>query len=113
MKTIIAGSRGITDYKLICEAITKSGFTITEIVSGAARGVDRLGEEYGRKRNIRIKLFPAKWDVYGKSAGYRRNEDMAAYAETLIAIWDGESKGTKHMIDMAKKQGLYVYVHKA
>ena len=112
MRTIVAGSRKIEDYKVVDRAISLSKFTITEIVSGAARGVDRLGEKYAVTNNIPTKQFPAEWDKYGKSAGYRRNEQMAAYADALVAIWDGSSPGTRHMIDTAHQQGLKVFVYR-
>lgn len=111
MKTIIAGSRSISNPTLIQAAITASSFHITEVVSGCARGVDVLGEQWAQKHNIPIKYFPADWNTFGKSAGYRRNEQMAQYAQTLIAIWDGTSKGTQHMINLANKYNLLVYVH--
>jgi len=98
MKVIIAGSRTITNYTLIAQAIKLSNFQISEIVSGTARGVDRLGERYAKEHKIPIKQFPADWDKWGKQAGYIRNQAMARYADALIAIWDGSSKGTKHMV---------------
>lgn len=110
MKTIIAGSRTISDYAVIVDAVKASGFEITEVISGSAQGVDRLGETYAQKNNLALKRFPAEWDKYGKSAGYRRNEQMAEHAEALIAIWDGKSKGTKHMIDIATRKNLKVYI---
>jgi hypothetical protein len=103
MKTIIAGSRTITDMAHISEAVDESGFEITEVVSGCADGVDKLGEEWADWMGLPVKRFPADWKQYGKSAGYQRNEEMARYADALIAIWDGSSKGTAHMIDTAKK----------
>lgn len=109
MKTIIAGGREFNDYKLVEETLLNYN-DVTEIVSGCARGADSLGEKFAMEHAIPIKKFPADWDKYGKSAGYRRNEQMAIYAEQLIAFWDGKSKGTKHMIDFAKKLGLKVSV---
>jgi glycerophosphoryl diester phosphodiesterase len=55
-------------------------------------------------------VFPAEWDKYGKSAGYRRNEQMAQYAEVLVAFWDYNSPGTRHMINLAKQYNLEVHV---
>lgn len=104
MKVIIAGSRSITDYRVIIKAIANSGFVLSEIVSGAARGVDQLGEQYARLHNIPIKLFPADWAKYGRGAGMLRNEEMGRYADALIAVWDGSSRGTKYMIQFM--QGL-------
>jgi hypothetical protein len=80
------------------------------VVSGTARGVDTLGERWANENNIKVSLWPAQWDIYGKSAGYRRNEQMSNNSDMLIALWDGSSKGTKHMIDIAKRKGLIVYV---
>lgn len=113
MRTIIAGSRTITDIKKVYRAVSDSGFDITQIISGCASGVDKLGEEYATFMQIPIARYPANWNLYGKSAGFIRNKEMAENADALIAIWDGESKGTKHMIDIANKRGLKIYVHKA
>lgn len=111
MKTIIAGSRGITDYLTVLKAIEQSGFSVTEVVSGCARGVDRLGERFATEENLPLYKFPADWDKHGKRAGYRRNEQMAENADAVIAVWDGESRGTKHMIDIATNKGLKVFVY--
>lgn len=96
---------------MVLKAVKESGFHITEIVSGGAIGVDRLGERYAKDHGVSLKIFPADWNKYGKSAGYRRNVEMAENADSLIAITSG-SKGTQHMIDIAKKKGLKVYTMK-
>lgn len=112
MKTIVAGSRTIDRHGLVRAAIVVSGWAdqITEIVSGTARGVDQIGEQWAKEKRLPIKRFPAEWDRYGKRAGYLRNEAMAQYADALIAVWDGKSDGTKHMIDLAHRYGLQVFV---
>jgi hypothetical protein len=112
MKIIIAGSRNFNDYNLLkssCDNLLTQ-FTNIEIVSGTARGADKLGERYARERGYDIKQFPANWDKFGKSAGYIRNDEMAQYSDMLIAFWDGTSKGTKHMIDLANKRGIKVEI---
>ena len=111
MKVIIAGSRTITDYQVVEEAIKESGFNIVEVVSGKARGVDRLGELYAELNNLYIKSFWADWHRYGKAAGPIRNRQMADYADALIAVWDGQSKGTLHMINIAKEKELKVFIY--
>lgn len=111
-KVIIAGSRDFHDFELLeaeCDRIL--GDEKVEIVSGRARGADRLGETYAYNKGHKIKTFEADWDKYGKAAGYKRNAEMAEYADVLIAFWDGLSKGTKHMIDLAKEKGLIVHVN--
>lgn len=110
MKVIIAGGRDVTDYSAVVSAIKASLFTITEVVSGKARGADRLGELWAEANGIPIKPFPADWNQYGRGAGHIRNEQMAEYADALIAIWDGQSRGTKNMIERADKHGLQVFV---
>ena len=112
MKLIVAGGRTLTDYDLLKRNLDKLFSYDIEIVSGTANGADKLGEQWAKENYIPIKQFPANWDLYGKSAGYKRNEQMAQYADTLIAFWDGESKGTKHMIDLAHKYKLKVIVIK-
>lgn len=121
MKTIIAGSRSITDYKAVCDAIAESGFTITEVISGHAGmthvdgewkpSVDRLGERWSREfLGKEPTLFPANWSEHGKKAGFMRNYDMSQHAEALIALIHDNSRGTAHMIKMAKAKGLKVFV---
>lgn len=108
MNIIVAGGRDFKDYNLLRQKLNDLLKDINDVViiSGKANGADSLGEQYGRENNIAIKEFPAKWDLYGKSAGYMRNEEMAKIGDMLIAFWDGKSKGTKHMIDLAKKYNL-------
>ena len=112
IKVIIAGGRNFEDYHRLCRVCDKilKNYSNIEIVSGAYKGADLLGERYANERNYPIKQFPADWRRYGKSAGLKRNIEMAAYADALIAFWDGESKGTKHMIDLATQTGLNVKV---
>ena len=112
MKLIVAGSREFNNYDLLKKSIQENfqRYEVEEIVSGTARGADTLGEQFAKEYNIQVKKFPANWDLYGKSAGYRRNVEMADYADALIAFWDGKSKGTGHMINIAKDKNLRVIV---
>lgn len=112
-KIIIAGSRSFDNYnmlrKIMSELRPVTGYL--ELVSGTAKGADKLGEKWAKdKQDVPIKKFPADWEEYGKSAGHIRNQEMAEYADTLIAFWDGESSGTKSMIDKALKEGLEIHV---
>lgn len=116
-KVIIAGTRSFADYSLLCSSCDKylSGKRQSHeimIVSGAARGADRLGEQYAKERGFQIKTFPADWENNGRSAGYMRNADMANFSDALIAFWDGQSKGTQNMIKTAQKKGLAVRIVK-
>lgn len=115
MKIIIAGSRSFDNYSVLEEYCDQVIDSLKEvgiiIVSGTAKGADKLGERYAKNKGFKIAPFPADWDKFGKSAGYKRNEQMALYSDVLIAFWDGSSKGTKHMIDLAKKHNLKVFVY--
>ena len=82
------------------------------IVSGGARGADLLGERYAQENGFAIERYPADWDRYGKSAGPRRNREMAKAGDYVICFWDGESRGTKSMIEYAKVFGKPVTIKK-
>lgn len=109
-KVIIAGGRDFNDYELLkkkCDYyLSNLDRADVVIVSGAARGADKLGEQYAKERGYKIDSHPADWDKYGKSAGYRRNKEMVDIASAAICFWDGKSKGTKHTIDLCKEKGI-------
>jgi hypothetical protein len=113
MKVIIAGSRAFTDYQKLkkeCNQFLQEQTNI-EIVSGDHyKGADKLGIKYANERGLDLIKFPADWDSYGKAAGPKRNSKMASYADALIAFWDGKSRGTNNMIQLAKQKGLRVKV---
>lgn len=115
MKCIIAGSRDVDQYIVVADAIAESGFQITEVVSGTARGVDTLGERWARIHSVPVRRFPADWSKHRKSAGPIRNQQMADYVRPdggLIAVWNGVSVGTAHMIRIAQAAGLKVHVYR-
>lgn len=114
-RVIIAGSRTFNHYVLLqaaCDLFLAEKRQTHNIVilSGTAKGADRLGERYARERGYKIERYPADWDKDGKAAGIIRNTKMADNANALIAFWDGRSRGTKNMIDTAKAKGLAVRV---
>lgn len=113
-KLIIAGGREFNDFDLVIEHASKMlrGYKAKDvtIISGTAKGADRLGERFAMRYGCNIMRMPADWGTYGKSAGYRRNADMADVADACLVFWNGESKGSRHMIDLAKKKGLRLEV---
>lgn len=107
-KVIIAGGRDFDDYNLLVQTFNRVMRTkITThhviIVSGAARGADKLGERLARQLQLTVDSFPADWDKHGRAAGPIRNTQMAKHADALIAFWDKKSRGTKNMIDTMRK----------
>lgn len=125
MRVIIAGPRNFDNFEEVVKAVKESGFQVTEIVSGAAKGADTLGEEYADINGVPKKRFPAKWNnIKGKDpkhikvnkwgkkyyvlAGFDRNQEMADYADALIAIDLGTS-GTADMIKRMEKAGKKIY----
>lgn len=128
MKVIIAGDRECVDYDLLERAIKQAPFEVTEVVSGGARGADKLGEMWAKAHNIPVKVFNADWDnvkakgaiikinqwkkKYNANAGFDRNEKMAKYADALIALQpDGPTNGTQDMIKRAKKHNLQIHIY--
>jgi len=110
MKLIIAGSRTIKACPaFIFGLFNQFHIEPEEIVSGGAGGVDKSGE-YAAKISLRkVKIFKADWDKYGKSAGPIRNKQMAEYADKLLLIWDGQSKGSKNMKEQMLKLNKPIY----
>ena len=116
IRCIVCGGRDFNKSDLLDRALNYylNKYPRVEIVSGHARGADALGETYAICHNRPCRTFPADWNKYGKRAGYIRNKQMLDYAvqETpfVIAFWDGKSRGTKMMIDLAVEAGVAVRV---
>lgn len=109
MKVVIAGSRNLTDPILLEEAIRDSGFEITEVLCGRATGVDELGRVWAEAAGIPVRYFPADWKKWGKSAGPRRNAEMARECDALIAVTYG-SRGTTNMVHQAQTYGRKIFI---
>lgn len=110
VRVIVAGSREGVCYADVCTAIEQSGFSVGAVVSGGCRGTDKLGEDWAHNHDIPVFVYPADWNSHGRAAGPIRNATMANNADALVAVWDGKSRGTKNMIDVARKKGLAVFV---
>jgi hypothetical protein len=113
MRTIIAGSRTVHDVAVVVEAMRwacVAGIRPSVILSGAARGADTLGEWWAAQRGMPVEKYPADWTAHGRSAGHLRNRHMADRAGALVALWDGQSRGTADMIKLARERELLVFV---
>lgn len=113
----VIGSRSFTDYiylEAVLDTYNLRFSLITEIVSGGADGADSLAAKYAREHDIKCKIYKPYWDKYGKSAGFIRNTKIVERADSVIAFWDGESRGTKDSIDktLEQKKNLFVFICK-
>lgn len=115
VKVIIAGGRDYENYnelECVVDHMLEKLMNTHDIViiSGGARGADAMAMRYANHRGFELVVMPADWDTHGKSAGYKRNVQMAEAATHLIAFWDSVSRGTKHMIDVAHSMKIKVHV---
>ena len=113
-RVIIAGCRDFNDYELLrekCEHMQKKKKDTHKviIVSGHAAGADARGGVYGLERGYELETYQADW-TRGRMAGPKKKKKMARVADALIAFWDGKSRGTKNMIDLANMKGIPVRI---
>ena len=111
-RVVIAGSRTFCDYEIACRFIDQCLLQQENVIilSGGALGADALGERYAHEHGFAIERYPARWQIYGKVAGIRRNQEMAAACDLVICFWDGESRGTKSMIAFARKHNKPIFI---
>lgn len=115
MRVAIVGSREFAQPELVRGFVRQlaAKYPDAVVVSGAARGVDRIAEAEAKLSGLSVLSFPADWDTHGKSAGFKRNAVIVANCDRLVAFWDGESKGTRHSIRLAQDKGLPVHIVRA
>ncbi len=106
-RVVIAGCRDYNNYQEAKEYIDYCLSNIRKeneiiIVSGGACGADIIGEQYAKENGFMVEKYPADWQKYGRSAGPKRNKQMAEICDYVICFWDKKSRGTKLMIDYAK-----------
>lgn len=109
MRVAIVGSRSIRDRAVVEQAIRESGFELTTVLSGGAPGVDTIAEELAKEQGLPFELFPAQWEVYGRTAGFIRNEAMVSAAEAVIAV-TRSTPGTADAIRRAKQKRKKLFV---
>ena len=108
MKIAVIGSREFKDYSLLMQFLDEK--KISKIISGGARGADSLAVKYARENNIDLQEFLPDYTKYGRGAPLIRNKLIVDASDQVVAFWDGQSRGTKHTIDYAKKIGKGVEV---
>ena len=114
-KLIIAGSREYNNYDEVKSQLHRLASNeldpyAVSVVSGTARGADAMGAAVARELGVQLYEFPADWNQYGKRAGFLRNEQMGHFADGLLGFFDGQSRGTKHMIEFMKTLGKPVRI---
>lgn len=130
-KVIVAGSRSFDRYDIMRKALNAKFKERIIIISGCANGADKLGERYAKEYNLEVELHPAKWNdltaqpchikynsrgAYNALAGHNRNREMLQSilenpdGGCLVAFWDGQSSGTRNMINIAREAGVAVHV---
>lgn len=113
-KMIVAGGRDFSDTELFLQTMQQVEQELAKyavsLVSGMAKGADMMAWQFARQEGITCHHFPADWNQHGKSAGFRRNQEMADFSDGLVAFWDGKSRGTKHMIETMTKQDKWIMV---
>ena len=107
MKTAVVGSRSIVSAD-IAKYIPEG---TTEIISGGARGADALAREYAQKNNIKLTEFLPEYDLYKRGAPLRRNTRIIESADVVVALWDGHSRSTKHVIDSCRSKNIKIEVY--
>lgn len=118
MRTIVCGSEHIRDRVLFDETMRLAaeirGIEPSLVISGAAKGPDSMALDWARERDLPWRAFPADWETYPVAAGRIRNRAMLerGRAEVVVALWDGRSPGTRHMIRLSARRNLpqFVYV---
>jgi len=114
MKLIIAGTRYIKNdaevFKHLDRLVQEKGLKVDMVLSGGARGPDRIGEQWAARMGISVRLFPAMFTEQGKAAGPIRNEKMAEEGDVLALFWDGKSPGSTDMLNKMKKRMKKSYV---
>ena len=112
LKVIVAGGRDFQDFDLLTKKldILFSKRADVVIISGMAKGADSLAVKYAEENKLRVSEFHANWAKHGNASGFRRNIEMARFADACVCFWNGKSPGTKHMIDTAKRMNLKLRV---
>lgn len=112
MRLAVVGSRGFDDFEYLAEMLdTIHVFsTITLIVSGGADGADSLAARWAKENGVKMLEILPDWNKHGKAAGFIRNVAIWDNADEGIAFWDGQSKGTAHSFEIAKKQNKTITI---
>lgn len=112
VRVAIVGSRGFPKLDLVRNYVAgyEDWSPQPVIVSGGAPGVDSVAEMVAKRVGLKTRIILPNWNKYGKGAGFRRNAEILANADRVVAFWDGLSKGTLHTIQLAAELGMPIKV---
>lgn len=108
-RVAVVGSRNFSNYTILKRYLLDYFYPFF-LISGGAKGADSLAQRFAENKHLDMKIFHPNWDKYGKRAGFLRNKKIVKNCDVVVAFWDGESKGTKNTIDLAKEAGKKVYI---
>jgi hypothetical protein len=103
VRLAIIGSRSFNNIELIQEVLKEYIYTTKMVISGGAKGADKLAQDWAIQNDIPVKIFLPDWTKFGKAAGVIRNKQIVLDADFCIIFWDGKSKGTKNTIELCIK----------
>lgn len=115
MRITIGGCRDFCDYEIFSKFVAEyienecRGEKII-ILSGHCSGTDLMAERYAKEKEYDLEIFPAEWDKYGRGAGPKRNKEMVEKSDRVLAFWNGKSRGTKNLVETAKKLNKQIAV---
>ena len=109
VKAVIVGSRSIGAVDMD-GALSRLGIDPSMVISGGARGVDRIAETWARARGIETRILKPDWRRYGRGAALKRNRELVEAGDVVVAFWDGTSRGTMHTVRTAEELGKRVHV---
>ena len=110
MKIAVIGSRTFDDQIQLNKELSEVFKDGDCLVSGGAKGADKLAEDWCRENDFECEIIYPDWQKHGQSAAFKRNHTIIEMADSVVAFWDGQSKGTKHSIDLAKQKGIDVKI---
>src|SRR5713101_10125685 len=105
MQLIIAGSRMFTNYQHLCQVLAPDRHRFTQVLTGGARGAEQLGSRWAWKHTVKHQLCRAEWERFGKTAGVRRNHQLAQAGDVLVVFGDGQAPGTAHLMQCMQELG--------
>lgn len=110
MRVLVCGDRHWDDLELLQRELLVHAPTL--VIHGGARGADSLAGVVAHRLKLPFLEFKAEWAKYGRAAGPLRNQRMLdeGKPDLVLAFHDDldQSKGTKNMIQLAKRAGVSV-----